>query len=114
MDRRLEALEGMRRLADRYVADEIGFSEFFPAVQALLGENFDPLDEAVEDLPGEAKAAVEFFFDWTGGEFGDSEGRVPKRSDWQYGVDTEIYSWVDQEQYRISFARAYERKQAKS
>ena len=111
MDRRLEALEEMRHLAGRYVANEIGFSEFFPVVQALLGENFDPLDETVEDLRDEVKGAVKFFSEWTGGEFGEGEGRIPKRPDWKYGVDTEKYSWIDQDRYRGNFASAYERMQ---
>jgi hypothetical protein len=96
----------MHGLAARFIAGELSFADFFPALSKLLGV-FDPLDPSLEGLSPSRQAQVRFFSEWTGGEFGEFEDRIPLDPSWRYGIDTAMYSWVDVPRYRRGFASAY-------
>lgn len=105
-DDRLDAIREMGRLTDDFLGERMDFVAYFPAISRLLGQ-FDPLDAAIEDLPAAAAERVRFFSEWTGGEFGESEHRIPRRAEWRYGIDVEPYAWVDVPGYRSALRSAY-------
>ena len=96
MEDRLESLRKMKALSAKYVAGEVPFVEFFPALSKLLGA-FDPLESQLNGLPDVSQAEARFFSKWVGGEFGEVADLIPKNPDWRYGVDADLYSWVDQQ-----------------
>lgn len=99
MDERIEAIRKMRRLSEQFIAGELPFEQFYPALTRQFA-CFDPLDWCTADLPADLRAEVVFFSDWLGGEFGEQSSLIPKAADWRYGESTEPFGWIDKEQYR--------------
>jgi hypothetical protein len=103
---RAGAVTEMRKVSEAFLGGTVGLVAFFERMTLLLGR-FDPLDETTADLPPAMQDEVVFYSRWTGGEFGETDNLIPKRRDWQYGVDLERYGWVDEVSYREAFGRAY-------
>lgn len=99
MDERVEAIRAMRRLSEQFIAGELPFEQFHPALKQQFA-CFDPLEWYTRDLPADLRAEVVFFSDWLGGEFGETSDVIPRAAGWRYGQSTESYGWIDKEQYR--------------
>jgi hypothetical protein len=108
-DERIEDLQHARKLAEGFVAGEIEFVPFYEGLTFILGATFDGLDSQLQGLSSAVQREVRFYSNWTGGEWGETKDRLPKRSGWKYGEDVEPYGWIDQEAYRQEFAAAFER-----
>jgi len=103
---KLEALRTYREYAIRYVEMKIGWEEFWEKFAEIMGP-FDPLDLALVDLDKDQRKEVLFYVKWHGGEFGESEDKIPKRSNWEYGKSIEPYSWIDTHTYYKEFSSAF-------
>lgn len=108
-DDRIEDLQRARALAEAFAAREIRFVPFYEGLTFILGATFDGLDSQLHGLPTAVQREVQFYSGWTGGEWGETKGRLPKRSGWNYGEDVEPYAWIDHEAYQREFAAAFER-----
>jgi hypothetical protein len=107
-DERIEDLQRARKLAEGFVAGEIEFVPFYEGLTFILGATFDGLDSQLHELPDAVQREVRFYSDWTGGEWGETEDRLPKRNGWRYGENLEPYGWIDKKTYQQEFAAAFE------
>ena len=101
-----DAIARMRRLVERFIATEIDYATFFPALCKCFAP-FDPLHMHLDGLSTTDERDLRFFYKWAGGEFGESDDLIPPSPTWRYGGDTQDYSWVDQDKYRADLSHAY-------
>ena len=89
-----------------FIGGQIDYPTFRQRMSAAMAR-LDPLDWALDGLPEELRAEATMYSDWLGGEFGESEDRIPKRSDWVYGESRVPYGWVDVDAYRARLGEAF-------
>ncbi len=82
-DDRLEDVRRARKLAEDFVAGNTGFLPFYEGRRFILGATFDGLDSQLQGLPKAVQREVRFYSRWTGGEWGETEDMIPKRSEWK-------------------------------
>ena len=66
----------------------------------------DPLEDSLEVLPPDLAEELSAYVDWMGGEFNESRDLIPRRDDWEYGVDQDLYGWIDVPKYRTDLRDA--------
>jgi hypothetical protein len=89
-----------------FVGGQVDYPTFRQRIEAAMGP-LDPLDWAIEGLPKEFQVEATMYAEWLGGEFGETEDRIPKRDDWVYGDCPESYGWVDVVAYRERLREAF-------
>ena len=57
----------------------------------------DPLDWALKELDAESGKEATMYSDWLGGEFGETEDRVPHKPERKYGESDEPYGLLSAE-----------------
>lgn len=106
-DERIEDIRLARELAESFAAGTIEFVQFYKGLVFILGATFDGLDSELQGLSDALQREVRFYSEWTGGEWGETKDRLPKRIGWEYGQDIEPYGWIDHEAYRREFTGAF-------
>jgi hypothetical protein len=103
-----QALKAIHDLLGQFVRGEIEPADFVPAYGALFAP-FDPPDLTLAGLCDAERAELELFIQLMGGWFGEEDALIPKRSDWEYGKDTEPFGWIDGPAYRKWILEATQR-----
>ena len=94
-----KALLEIRMLLGRFVRAELEPAEFLPEYRSLFGP-FDPPDLTMSGLSQTEQNELSLYIKLMGGWFGEDDGLVPRRADWEYGKDMGAYSWIDGPAYR--------------
>jgi len=105
MDEAQLALDEYRQKVLLYIEEKIDWVEFWKSFAKIMAP-FDPLSWSLNDLSRNQKKEVLFYYEWHGGEFGESEERIPKLKSWKYGESMELYGWVDKKAYFKNFKSA--------
>jgi len=99
------ALREIRVLLGRFTRGEVEAAEFIPKYRSMFAP-FDPPDLVTSDLTDAERTELALYIQFMGGWFGEDDALIPRRADWQYGKDTEPYSWIDEPEYRSWIKRA--------
>jgi len=89
-----------------FVGGQIDYPTFRQRMEVAMA-SLDPLDWAIECLPEELQVEAKMYSESLGGEFGETEDRIPKRTDWVYGERPMPYGWVDVVEYRERLREAF-------
>jgi hypothetical protein len=89
-----------------FIGGQADYPTFRKRMAVAMGP-LDPLDWAIEGLPEKFQVEATMYSKWLGGEFGESEDRIPRRADWVYGGCTVPYGWVDVTAYRERLREAF-------
>jgi hypothetical protein len=99
IDERRRALQRIRETLAEFARGDLSLQTFLPRFKKDLGP-FDPPDLSTDGLSDSEKAELTLFIELSGGWFGENQHLIPRRSDWQYGTDTEPFGWIDTQAYR--------------
>ena len=103
----LRAIENCRSILRQFIAADLDYAAFKERMANVMAP-LDPLDWALEGLTRAHQLEATMYVEWLGGEFGETKDRIPRRSDWVYGDDSnEPYGWVDQDEYRRRLRAAF-------
>jgi hypothetical protein len=100
------AILDCRAIMRDFISGQADYPGFRQRMAAAMGP-LDPLDWAIEGLPEELRVEATMYSEWLGGQFGETEDRIPKRPDWVYGHSTTPYGWVDVGAYRKRLREAF-------
>jgi hypothetical protein len=100
------AILDCRSIMRDFIRARIDYPTFRQRMASAMGP-LDPLDWALEGLPEGLQVEATMYSDWLGGEFGETEDRIPKRADWVYGESRVPYGWVDVDAYRERLREAF-------
>ncbi len=98
----------MRLCIKDYLNNKLDFVEFYDFLKSELGSEFDPFEESINDLSVELKNEINFYSQYTGGEFGETEYIIPKNSDYKYGENNVKYDWIDKAKFKNEFKEKFE------
>lgn len=102
----LRAVSACREITRAFVHGELDYPTFRAKMAVAMGP-LDPLDWALKELDSDARREATMYVEWLGGEFGETEERIPRRADWKYGQCNEPYGWVDVLEYRKRLLEAF-------
>ena len=106
MNSELRAVLACREITRAFVRGGLDYPTFRAKMDAAMGP-LDPLDWALKELNGDAGKEATMYVEWLGGEFGETEDRIPRRAEWKYGECNEPYGWVDVHEYRRRLGEAF-------
>lgn len=106
MNTPLQAVGECREILRKFINGAFDYGAFRDKMARAMGP-LDPLDWALEELDAESAIEAKMYSEWLGGEFGETEDRIPRKPDWRYGESDEPYGWVDQDEYRIRLHSAF-------
>jgi hypothetical protein len=100
------AIIDCRSIMRDFIGGQIDYPTFRQRMSGAM-RPLDPLDWAIEGLPKDLQVEATMYSEWLGGEFGETEERIPKQRDWVYGDCRVPYGWVDVDAYRERLREAF-------
>jgi hypothetical protein len=102
----LRAVKKCREILRAFVYGRLDYSAFH-AEMATAMAHFDPLDWALRELDDVTGKEASMYVEWLGGEFGETEDRIPRRLEWKYGECNEPYGWINHDEYRCRLREVF-------
>lgn len=102
----LGAIEKCCSFLRQFISADLDYAAFKEGMAKVIGP-LDPLEGALDGLTRVQQMEATMYVEWQGGEFGETEHLIPRRSDWVYGDSNEPYGWVDLDKYRSRLQAAF-------